>query len=347
MDVRTYLKKKKVAVSVPCRIDVGGTLDIYTFSLALHHLNPCTFNIALDMRTMVSLGSWEKGRIKISSKGFDSAEFNSLKAPFDHPMGLMFAVARYFNADGIHIEIDSSSPPKSALGGSSSAAVAIAAAFLSCTGKKVNPCEAAVIAHYIESSVAGVPCGFQDQLAAAFGGVNVWYWLMGEKGPYFKQKSLFASDNDGDILNRHILVAYCGIPHVSRDVNSRWVKAFLSGRHRDTWEEIVRLTRAFSEAVKLKEFALAGKLMNQETSLRLSMTPDVLDKTGKALYARAEQLGCGARFTGAGGGGCVWAVGNSTDIEKLKPAWQALLAEEKQAGLLDAGVDPRGIEILL
>ena len=41
--------------------------------------------------------------------------------------------------------------------------------------------------------------------------------------------------------------------------------------------------------------------MNQETRLRLMMTPDVLDSTGMKLFERAKAHGCGARFTGAGG----------------------------------------------
>lgn len=58
--------------------------------------------------------------------------------------------------------------------------------------------------------------------------------------------------------------------------------------------------------------------MNEETEIRLAMTPDVLDETGKKLYESAKKIQCGSRFAGAGGGGCVWAIGSSDNISKLK-----------------------------
>ena len=128
-----------ITTSVPCRVDFGGTLDISTFYLPLNRANPSSVNIALDMRTRVTLSGFEGGRVKISSKGFEPAVFKPHKAPYDHPMGLMFAIADYFDAYGIHIEIESSSPPRSALGGSSSAAVAIVAAFFKLMGKPIEP----------------------------------------------------------------------------------------------------------------------------------------------------------------------------------------------------------------
>ncbi|MCG8533347.1 MAG: hypothetical protein MI749_22210, partial [Desulfovibrionales bacterium] len=167
MDLNKVLEKKSIGVSVPCRVDFGGTLDISTFNLPMAHLEPASFNMALDMRTQVRLLPHRSGWVKISSRGFETVEFEAGRAPYDHPMGLMFACAQYFNASGVHIHIESSSPPRSALGGSSSAAVAIVAAFYTALEIKIDPVQVTWLAHYIESSVAGVPCGVQDQAAAA------------------------------------------------------------------------------------------------------------------------------------------------------------------------------------
>ncbi|MBF0229464.1 MAG: galactokinase [Desulfamplus sp.] len=357
MNFRQILEKQEIKASVPCRVDLGGTLDISTFFLPLNHLNPSTFNIALDMRTTVTLTPWRDGYIKISSKGFESAEFETEKAPFNHPMGLMFAVVKFFNGDGVHVKIESSSPPRSSLGGSSSAAVAMVAAFKSALGENIEPSSTAILAHYIESSVAGVPCGLQDQLAAAYGGVNCWYWKMGNGGVSFTRENLIISSSpfiapvgdDSDIsfddINSNILVAYCGIPHVSSDINGRWVKNFLAGENRDKWREIIKLTHNFSNAVKSRDFNLAASLMNQETLIRLSMTPDVLDKTGNLLFECAKKNNCGARFTGAGGGGCLWAIGEKTAIKNLKVDWKNILDKEPEARLLDTMIDFKGIVV--
>ncbi len=346
MNFKPILEKKCITVSVPCRIDLGGTLDISTFFLPLNHLNPGTFNIALNLRTTVTLTPWRSGYIKISSRGFDSAQFEAQTVPFTHPMGLMFAVVRFFNGHGVHVHIDSASPPRGAMGGSSAAAVAMVAAFSTALGRPVEPGPTAAIAHHIESSVAGVPCGQQDQLAAAFGGVNLWRWIVEKGHPAFLQETILPGDQEIIALNQHLLVAYCGIPHVSSDINKRWVNQFLSGQNRDKWEQIVNLTTGFSAALKAWDFQEAVALMNRETRIRLDMTPDVLDDTGQELYKVAMAAGCGARFTGAGGGGCLWAIGTEPNIEKLKPQWHNILIKRDQALLLEAAVDSKGIMIL-
>lgn len=343
MNLEKILEKKKIQASVPCRVDFGGTLDISTFHLPLNHLSPSCFNIALDLRTRVWLTPWQKGTVKVSSRGFDAAVFEKNRAPFNHPMGLMFACAAYFNAHGVHIHIDSASPPRSALGGSSSAAVAIIAAFDRALETHMDPEQIAWLAHYIEASVAGVPCGMQDQLAAAFGGVNQWIWKMGRQSPGFERKRVFDSDADTKAFNSNLLIAYCGIPHVSKDINKQWVDAFIDGRARSVFEKIAALTKNFSTAVFNRDFRQAAGLMKQETRLRLEMTPDVLDKVGKKLFEKAVACSCGARFTGAGGGGCLWAIGQAGDIEILRPIWQKILGSVDTAGILDTKIDTQGI----
>lgn len=341
------LEKQAVEASAPCRLDMGGTLDLSTFYLSLRHLKPCTFNVALDLRTRVRLLPYLDGRIKITSRGFAPVDVDSRKAPFSSPVGLMLAVASFFNADGVHIDIDSSSPPRSALGGSSVAAAGLAWALC-----KVQATEGATLpdpgriaswTHAIEQSIAGVPCGMQDHLAAVYGGINGWYWASGSEGEIgFERRELIAADGYPE-FNRRILVAYCGVPHVSKDINGTWVRDFLAGRHRDTWHRIVHSSREFIDALAERDFPSAVTAMNAETDLRVAMTPDVLDRVGTALVTAARGRGCGARFTGAGGGGCVWSLGEPGRIAALRSEWLTILADRPEAALLDVSVDGNGI----
>lgn len=342
------LEEKPIEASVPCRIDMGGTLDIRTFFYPLQYLAPCTVNIALTLRTTVRLGPYRAGRVKITSKGFRSAEFSAGQLPFRHPLGLMFAVCAYFRAEGIHVDIESESPPRSALGGSSSAAVALVAAlselrFRSTGLPAFTRKQAALVAQALEESVAGVPCGFQDQLAAAYGGVNAWYWQTAAARAPFKRRTL-VSKGGHRRLKRHIVIAYCGIPHVSKDINGRWVSQFLAGRRRQAWEEIAGLSNAFADALAREDYRAAATAMNRETDIRRRLTPEVLEPVGGRLVAAARRLNCGARFTGAGGGGCLWAIGEADAIERLGRRWQQIVAGHRQARLLSAAVDARGLE---
>lgn len=344
--INEILKSEQIQASAPCRIDMGGTLDISSFYYPLSYLNPCTFNIALAMRTRVRIVPFEKGYIKISSKGFESAEFSLENVPFDHPMGLMFAIAAYFQIGGIHIIIESSSPPRSALGGSSVAAVALIAAFNLLLEKSGRPMVAheqiPLLAHGIEESVAGVPCGFQDQLAAVYGGINAWYWKgIGTAQPFIRRKILHPDKYKE--LSEHLLVAYCGIPHESKNINSQWVKQFISGKCRHQWLEITQCTRLFVEAFDSLDIEEAVRQVNRETAVRVEMTPDVLDDTGSKLVHSAREAHCGARFTGAGGGGCIWALGTKEKIAELKTVWENILSETKEGCLLDVDIDSTGL----
>ena len=343
------LEENPIEASAPCRIDMGGTLDIRTFYYPLRHLSPCTFNIAVDLRTRVRLLPFHDDLIKISSKGFESAEFPINRAPFDHPLGLMFAIAVYFNARNIHVQIESQSPPRGAMGGSSAAAVALIAAFSklmqqSASKKPLTRPQTAILAHGLEESVAGVPCGFQDQLAAIYGGVNAWIWPVSVEKPQFRKKMVLPKKLHKD-FERHLLLAYCGKPHESRDINSRWVQQFLSGKFRDFWSEIVACTRQFVDAVSDRNYIQAAALMNTETGIRKKMTPDVLNEIGDQLVEAAVAGNCGARFTGAGGGGCIWALGEVKHIDRLKPVWEEILSTENEGQLLDMKVDSKGLVV--
>ena len=345
-NIGPLLDNHPIDASAPCRIDFGGTLDISSFHYPLRHLAPSTVNIALDRRTTVNLRPTSGDRIQISSAGFADAVFNPSAAPYNHPLGLMFAVADYFSARGVHIHIHSESPPKSGLGGSSVAAVALIAAFskvLGCMGKKeISRDRMVLLAHAIEQAVAGVPCGFQDQLAAAFGGVNAWSWPADPGLPPFIGRPLVKGQAFGR-LDRHLMVAYLGVTHVSKDVNDTWVRQFISGNGRENWHAIVRLTQDFAGAIVRWDMQAAADAMNRETAIRKAMTPQVLDDMGDRLAAAAVETGCGARFTGAGGGGCLWAIGEVDAVAALKPIWEKILAGRPTAGLLDCRVDANGV----
>jgi D-glycero-alpha-D-manno-heptose-7-phosphate kinase len=344
--MRKIIESNKIEASAPCRIDMGGTLDISTFYYPLRHLFPCTVNIAINLRTKIRLLPYDKNKIKVTSKGFKSAEYPLDKAPFDHPLGLIFAIAAYFRAEGIHIDIESSSPPRSALGGSSVAAVALVGAFSKIKEKKgeipIPRKDIAFLSQTIEASVARVPCGFQDQLAAVFGGANVWYWPGDCKRPLFKKKTIIPMSYLSK-FEQHLLLAYCGIPHESKDVNQKWVNQFLSGKHHGLWAEIIVCTQKFAEALMKKDLNTACQQMNKETAIRRKMTPEVLDDIGKALVGSAKKKSCGARFTGAGGGGCIWALGQVEDIDKLKGTWEGILSARKDARLLSTKIDAKGL----
>jgi D-glycero-alpha-D-manno-heptose-7-phosphate kinase len=346
--IREILERKRIEASAPCRIDMGGTLDLSTFYIPLRRYSPCTFNIALDLNTTVRIEAYEKGMTQVISRGFKKRRFSLERAPFDHPLGLMFAIANYFEADGVRIIIESSSPPRSALGGSSSAAVALVAAFSKAMeaagGESRSRKNIALLAHALEESVAGVPCGLQDHLAAVFGGIHAWFWPGSLEDAAYRKVRVLPSGVFNQVKN-HLLVAYCGIPHESKHNNRQWAKQFLAGKHRRKWIDICSYTQNFVDAMGELNYKMAADCMNKEVALRKAMTPWVLDSMGKRLAAAAAENGCGARFTGAGGGGCVWALGEIENIDTLRRIWENILKRRKDAFVLDSRIDRKGVVV--
>ncbi len=345
--VPDILASETIQASAPCRIDMGGTLDISSFYYPLAYLGPCTVNVAVDLRTTVSLHPHRSGRIKISSRGFEAADYGVDDLHFDHPLGLIAAIAAYFHIDGLHICIDSASPPRSALGGSSVAAVALIGAYQQLYARLgrqlLGPQQIALLAHAIEESIAGVPCGLQDQLAAVNGGINAWHWK-GAGGPdLFAREELVVPSDPHSALDKSILLAYCGIPHASKNINSRWVRQWLTGRYRQEWIEIAACTKAFAGALRSLNLKEAVNWMNREVDIRCQLTPDVLDDTGRLLVSLARQSRCGARFCGAGGGGCIWALGDAGSIRELRQGWLCALNDVAGSRLFDVKVDHQGL----
>jgi len=349
VSAQDILASETIQASAPCRIDMGGTLDISSFYYPLAYLCPCTVNIAVNLRTTVRLYPYPKGFIKISSRGFESAEYELGRLPFNHSMGLITALAAYFHLDGIHIQIDSASPPRSALGGSSVAAVALIGAYQQLHERlgREQIClqQIALLAHAIEESTAGVPCGLQDQLAAAYGGVNAWHWKGFGCRDLF-QRELLNQSNQYSRLDKSILLAYCGIPHESKNINGKWVRQWLSGEYWQQWSEMAGCTKAFAVALKSLDFEAAVDSMNREVDLRCQLTPEVLNDTGWLLVRAARDHHCGARFCGAGGGGCIWAIGEPGAILELKDRWQYILNDTNGSQLFDVEVDWQGLSPL-
>jgi D-glycero-alpha-D-manno-heptose-7-phosphate kinase len=135
------------------------------------------------------------------------------------------------------------------------------------------------------------------------------------------------------------------MPHESKDINGQWVRQFLSGNYRRHWAEIIDCTQVFVDAIVRRDFGLAVSCMHREMNLRREMTPQVLNDVGEALVEMAVKSDCGARFTGAGGGGCIWALGSIENIDRLKKVWEETLSTTDAGCLLDVKIDSKGVVI--
>ncbi len=347
LSAKKILEQHTVTASAPCRIDSGGTWDIKALALPLEPARPITVNIALNLRTWVSLSPYKEGWIKISSEGFPHGEeYHYKNPPFDSKFGLFFAAVSHFGIHGLRIHIRSDSPVKSALGGSSTALIALLKALSEVSSmlgnKKRSKGEILHIGYHLEDGVSGGYCGIQDQAAAVYGGVNQWDWHYGETSSFLKRRLLLDARGQRE-LSKRILVAFSGKRHVSSRVNRIWVNDFLSGKTRAGWMKVNSVVCLLAEALEKEAWDEVAGLLNEEMAIRRKITPDALIPVTDRLIDQAEKMGCGARFAGAGGGGSVWALGEEDRIRDLREMWDKTLAPVRGGRVLECAIDPRGV----
>ena len=348
--IKTLLEKNPITASAPCRLDAGGTWDIKSLALPLEGINPITVNLAVNLRTHVTLLPYKSGWVKISSSEFDTHEvytFNEI--PFNSQFGLFFAIASFFQFHGFEIEIQSNSPVNAGLGGSSTAAVATIKAFsvvkklLSKNGLKKE--DILHLAYHLEDAVNGGMCGLQDQGAAVFGGVNKWSWNYSKREEPFKRESILDENGQREISKR-ILVAYSGRRHLSARINRLWTEKFLQGQTRSGWIEVNKIVNRFALHIKERRWNEAAQALIEEVAIREKLTPEAFTPIILRLIKESEKVGCGARFTGAGGGGTVWALGEIDTIQSLKEIWTHILKGTKKGRILECAVDPIGAKLV-
>lgn len=342
------LTKQQVKASAPCRIDSGGTWDIKALALPFEGVKPTTINIALNLRTFVVLSPYDEGLIRVSSRGFTRGEvFSTDKIRFNSSFGLFFAAISYFGFHGLDVHISSQSPVKSALGGSSTAMVALINALgkvsVRLGGKKMSKRELLHLAYHIEDSISGGNCGLQDQAAAIYGGVHQWKWRYGHLNNPLERYSLLNRKGQAE-FSECILVAYSGKSHTSLRINNNWIKDFLSGRTRSGWIKANQIVNNLARAIEGQNWRQAAGLLQEEMRLRKELTPEALIPITEKLVDQAIRSGCGARFAGAGAGGSVWALGDMENIQRLKEIWTNTLATVRGAKVLKCGIDPAGVK---
>ena len=348
--IKKLLEKNPITTSAPCRIDSGGTWDIKALALPLERVAPATVNLAITLRTYVTLLPYKSGWVRISSDNFETQEAYPLdKAPFNSQFGLFFAIASFFRFHGLEIAIQSSSPVNAGLGGSSTAAVATVKAFsearrlLDENGMKKG--DILYMAYHLEDAVNGGMCGMQDQGAAVFGGVHKWSWNYSNKERLFKRESVLDKNGQNEISKR-ILLAYSGRRHVSARINRLWIEKFLQGETRPGWIEVNKIVNRFALHLKEGRWNQGAQALIEEVAIRKKLTPEAFTPMITRLIEESEKAGCGARFTGAGGGGTVWALGEIDAIEKLREIWTHTLKGTKTGRILECNVDPIGVCVL-
>ena len=235
----------------------------------------------------------------------------------DHP-SVRECLKYYGIPNGISISHDGDLPARSGIGSSSSFTVGLINAITRYLGKHYNSYALAKDAIIIEQQKIGESVGVQDQIAAAYGGVN----LISLSDKKITVEPLDVSFDYLDTMEEHIMLGFSGIDRLSDAHAKQQVDNIRSGKSEEYLKAIVSIAEEantlFYNAAPLK---YVGELLNEQWEYKRQLTDDVTNPYIDTIYNKAINAGAyGGKLMGAGGGGFFMFLAPPDAHDKIKLA---------------------------
>lgn len=202
----------------------------------------------------------------------------------------------------LEVSIFCEAPAGCSMGTSAAVSVALVGALDCVTPGRLSPYEVAMSAHRIETELLGHECGIQDQLAAAFGGINL---IEMNRFPHAAVSPLHVPNDVWWELESRLAVVFVGRPHCSSMVH-RLVIADLEGAGPDSPKlRALRATAPKSrDALYAGDFAALGRAMVENTDAQAALHPALVGAGHLRVIDVARRHGAvGWKVNGAGGDG--------------------------------------------
>jgi D-glycero-alpha-D-manno-heptose-7-phosphate kinase len=202
----------------------------------------------------------------------------------------------------IEITIFSEAPAGCSTGTSAAVCVALVGALDQLTPGRMAPHQVAYAAHRIEVERLGQQSGIQDQLCAAYGGVN---YIEMFAYPYATVSQLELPNAIWWELERRLLLIFLGKTHSSSAVHEQVIAALEREGGASPRLAALRRTAARSrDALYAGDFAALGQAMADNTAGQSALHPALVSAEADALIALARAYGAlGWKVNGAGGEG--------------------------------------------
>jgi len=243
-------------------------------------------------------------RVVLNAQSYgDSYAFAPGELPGRHPL-LESAVDDIGLPDDVAIEIDVASevPAGCATGTSAAVTVALIGALDALTPGRMTLHEVAYAAHRIEVERLGNQSGVQDQLCAAYGGVN---YIEIAPYPHASVSQLGVPDAVWAELEHRLILLFLGRPHRSTDVHERVIAGLeRAGGTSPHLEELRHAAERARDAVDAADFVALGQAMIANTEAQARLHRDLVGIEARTAIDAARANGAiGWKVNGAGGDG--------------------------------------------
>jgi len=241
------------------------------------------------------------------------------------------------------VQLRAGVPPGSGTGTSAAVVVALLGACDRLTPGVAGPHGLAELAHRVETQGLGQQSGVQDQLAAAFGGIN----LFEVRYPEASVHPVAVSRPTAQALERRLVLVYLGHPHRSSAIHEEVVARLGArggrGRELDVLRSAARSAAASLEAGDLDGL---GTAMVTATDAARSLHPSLVSREAEVLIGAARAAGAtGWKPNGAGGdGGSLTLLAGSEPAATVRLV-AAVRAVEGPHAVLPICLAPHGLSV--
>ena len=228
---------------------------------------------------------------------------------------------KYLDMQEIRLTYEADLPARSGLGTSSSFAVGMLNAFYALKGKYADKRKLADDAIYLERTLCNESGGVQDQIAAAFGGLN----RINFNADGYEVNPIIISPERKQALNHNLMLFFTGFSRFSSDIQVGTQKAMV-----DKQAQLLEMLSLVDDAEKvltskcdLNEF---GRLLDYTWRLKRGISSGISTDSIDGLYAKGMAAGAlGGKLLGAGGGGFLLFYVEEDKQESVKKAMEDLL----------------------
>jgi len=241
----------------------------------------------------------------------------------------------------------------SGLGSSGSFLVGLLNAIHTLEGNYVSKQKLAQQASHIEMVLCGKPIGYQDQYAAAYGGLNEITFTANEyindytanERHEVKVTPLVKKQDELNSISQNLLLFYTGITRESSSVLSDQNKNLMSKE--DTikaMKENVDLSKWLAEHLRNNEYQYIGHALRMNWDLKLKFSDKVTNEDIVKMYDKGREGGAsGGKIIGAGGGGFMMFY-----VERIKQqSTEGMLSELGNYKIMNFNIDHYGSRVLL
>ncbi len=289
----------------PVRIGLGGGgTDVSPYT---EEYGGAVLNVTINKYAWGSLEFTDDKQVHMHSHDFNKTiSLNNLAdIKLDGDLDLLkLGVKRlYHGTKGLQLFLRSDVPPRSGLGGSAAAFVAVVGLFnaIKNGSDKLNPYEIAELAYEMERKDMGIHGGRQDQYATVFGGMN----FMEFKGNDFVRVTPVKLKQDYLLeLEKNLVLCRVNIPRPTDDVLTDQKKNVSEGKSLENMHQTKQIAYDMHSALLRGDLNRFGELLHEGWLQKKQFSSLISNPHIDNLYDSARKAGAiGGKISGAGGGG--------------------------------------------